>query len=269
VLEYAEMQAICDLSTFEEYDAALLRSFMRKSEQLCVCTRPACGNVQETSGQFMKCQECGWLTCVQHKIKMHEGMTCEEYDNTIVPVKFDDKTKPCPLCKTGIEKIEGCDHMICLKYAGGCGAEFCWLCFALYTGEAGIRSVGNSAHKATCKHYRPGGESEDNIDALRIFANEEVPLEDSVSEELESMRERRENERRLLSRRGHTRSRRAQRVNSRSRRARPMQEEDEEEERHQNSDEEEERHENSDDEEEARRLLRRRGHARFRRSRRM
>jgi len=35
---------------------------------------------------------------------MHKGMTYAEYDKTIIPVKFDNKTKPCPKCKTGIEK---------------------------------------------------------------------------------------------------------------------------------------------------------------------
>lgn len=42
----------------------------------------------------MKCGKFGWLTCVHHKEKIPMGMTFEEYENTIKPVKFDDKTKP-------------------------------------------------------------------------------------------------------------------------------------------------------------------------------
>jgi hypothetical protein len=38
-------------------------------------------------------------------------------------------TKPCPQCRTAIEKNLGCNHMTCKK----CGYEWCWLCNATYT----------------------------------------------------------------------------------------------------------------------------------------
>lgn len=120
--------------------------------------------MQETQGEghVMTCSECGWLTCIHHKVKLHEGMSCEEYDYSRAPVKFDKKTKPCPNCGMGIERSGGCDYMRCRKRAGGCGAEFCWLCFALFTGQDGIRSLGNSQYTATCKHFRPEGETRSN-----------------------------------------------------------------------------------------------------------
>jgi len=39
-------------------------------------------------------------------------------------------TKQCPKCSKYIEKNQGCNHMTCRTTAGGCGHEFCWLCFA-------------------------------------------------------------------------------------------------------------------------------------------
>jgi len=36
--------------------------------------------------------------------------------------------KPCPNCHNQIQKNGGCDHMTCLKSAGGCGHEFWFTC---------------------------------------------------------------------------------------------------------------------------------------------
>ena len=44
-------------------------------------------------------------------------------------------TKQCPKCNKFIEKNQGCDHMTCQIQAGGCGHEFCWLCFADWKGH--------------------------------------------------------------------------------------------------------------------------------------
>ena len=35
--------------------------------------------------------------------------------------------KSCPNCKANIQKIEGCNHMICTK----CQVDFCWLCLTI------------------------------------------------------------------------------------------------------------------------------------------
>lgn len=87
-------------------------------------------------------------------------MSCDEYDAAgresdevgLLQQLNSSAVRRCPKCRHGIEKNGGCDHITCRKEAGGCGAEFCWLCLADYNGPAGIRAVGNSAHASTCQY---------------------------------------------------------------------------------------------------------------------
>ena len=37
-------------------------------------------------------------------------------------------TKECPHCHQRIERILGCNLMLCDKKAGGCGKTFCYIC---------------------------------------------------------------------------------------------------------------------------------------------
>merc|ERR1719453_1856106 len=106
------------------------------------------------------------MTCLRHSCVMHIGMSCDEYDEErrqseevgLHQYLQSDRVKRCPKCNTGVEKNDGCDHMKCLVSAGGCGAEWCWLCLADYNGPNGIFAVGNSAHARGCQWYFPDGE---------------------------------------------------------------------------------------------------------------
>jgi len=153
-LKYEELKKVCDSIKFGVYDKALAMACMREETDFVYCSRPGCTSGQMTTGDIMKCQSCNWLTCVHHRIKMHEGYTCARHDLMVKPLVMDANTKPCPTCKMPIEKNGGCDHITCPKSYGGCGTEFCWLCAALYRGRQGIGTVGNSAHAKNCGHYR-------------------------------------------------------------------------------------------------------------------
>ena len=37
-------------------------------------------------------------------------------------------TKECPNCHQKIEKLKGCNYMLCDKRFGGCGNAFCYVC---------------------------------------------------------------------------------------------------------------------------------------------
>jgi len=153
-LLYGELRKITDPETFAVYDELLAMECIREEGDFLYCSRPGCTSGQMTIGDIMKCQTCNWLTCVHHRTTMHEGYTCAQYDLMVQPLVFDEKTKPCPVCKIPIENIGGCDRFTCRRTNGGCGAIFCWVCAAPYRGKHGIRTVGNSAHNIQCKHYR-------------------------------------------------------------------------------------------------------------------
>lgn len=64
-------------------------------------------------------------------------------------------TKPCPKCKTAIEKNNGCMHMNCTN----CNFHFCWLCLTEYV---------NHEDYYSCNKYTPGTDKD--------LSNEEVFL---------------------------------------------------------------------------------------------
>lgn len=73
----------------------------------------------------------------------------EEEDASLKAVS--ELTKKCPgtRCGWNIEKTSGCDHMTCSR----CRHEFCWICFAPFSGGSGIRTNGNTAHAESCPYH--------------------------------------------------------------------------------------------------------------------
>ncbi|KAH7380285.1 hypothetical protein DE146DRAFT_773436 [Phaeosphaeria sp. MPI-PUGE-AT-0046c] len=130
------------------------------------CLRSGCnsGQIHDSGveGNIFRCVACDFLVCTTHDEAFHTGETCEEYDrkkscqrkveDDASMDKIDSTTKECPNPKCGvrIEKNDGCDHMTCRR----CNHEFCWVCFAPYTGSGGIWRTGNHVHQHDCPHWR-------------------------------------------------------------------------------------------------------------------
>ncbi len=113
--------------------------------------------------------ECNGRTCARHRIVNHDGLTCDEFDRknavtSALPGESEKwirgNCKQCPKCAKFIQargkknlyllssqkslpqKVSGCDSMVC-RTPGGCGHQFCWLCFA----------ATNQKHNKSCLYH--------------------------------------------------------------------------------------------------------------------
>ncbi|KAF8319077.1 hypothetical protein DL93DRAFT_276076 [Clavulina sp. PMI_390] len=164
--EYADVQRVTPADIFARYDDLCTLRALQNMPNFRFCKRPGCGSGQIHERSLiptMRCGACSALSCFNHDIPWHFGMDCKEFDDTLSKdVSFAKTnaylaahTKSCPKCTRPIERVSGCDHMTCAR-PGGCGYEFCWLCFAPYRPILEARNGrGSHLHMQTCQHYRP------------------------------------------------------------------------------------------------------------------
>jgi hypothetical protein len=83
----------------------------------------------------VQCRLCLSNICTHCHVEQHEGITCADYkashDESEIQRSFDrwlatHNVKPCPNCSAPIEKIAGCNHMMC----SACRTHMCWVCLA-------------------------------------------------------------------------------------------------------------------------------------------
>lgn len=83
------------------------------------------------------CTKCLLTSCMTCCTPTHEGTTCRENKAAadgvaeLAAYMADNNTKRCPQCQTMIEKVEGCNHLVC----PGCSTHICWVCEALFTSD--------------------------------------------------------------------------------------------------------------------------------------
>jgi len=83
-------------------------------------------------GPRFNCPECNKSYCVNCKTDWHDKLKCEEYQQLKrdqgddVFENFADQMKyvRCPKCKVFVERISGCNAMVCSR----CQTQFCYEC---------------------------------------------------------------------------------------------------------------------------------------------
>ncbi|CAM9230041.1 unnamed protein product [Discosporangium mesarthrocarpum] len=121
-----DIESLLDAPVLEKYHRF---KFSRENEHARECPRCECQQVGDPLLPQMVCQSCGTTYCYTHG-GAHQGKSCAEHERaTAEEMKLNQAlisniTKPCPGCKTPIEKTGGCNQMTCYH----CGTSFCWIC---------------------------------------------------------------------------------------------------------------------------------------------
>ena len=133
-------QCITEKKMQRIFAKSVIRNFTVTNKEIKPCPNPKCNvsiRVQNNIAKEIKCQ-CGTIFCFSCLEESHIPCDCEMAKQWLEFTKdkgsgedfiwIKENTKNCPKCQTPIQKNQGCNHMTCLKKAGGCGYEFCWVC---------------------------------------------------------------------------------------------------------------------------------------------
>ena len=171
VIQYSVWKTLADAATMDIYRKSLIKNFTSNCSNLKWCPEPKCGRVIQCElkgNRDIDC-DCGTRFCFSCGKNAHQPCSCEmlnfwdmknnsESEN-VLWIKAN--TKPCPKCNKNIEKNQGCNHMTCQKQSGGCGHQFCWLCFSSWSDH----------DTAKCNNYiANSGKAE----AIRKIAQDEI-----------------------------------------------------------------------------------------------
>jgi hypothetical protein len=115
--------------------AAFHRHILSHPDALQFCPSPDCGFVYRTSqdGKSVQCKVCLTHICTTCCVPQHLRLSCMEYraahvhddiQKSFDRWRLENNVKDCPKCRAPIQKMSGCNHMVCAV----CCSHLCWLC---------------------------------------------------------------------------------------------------------------------------------------------
>ena len=123
----------------DEFDAVVNASFLAyvqsRPGEFHYCPTPDCPQVYRKSGHgatVLQCPSCLVRICAHCNMEYHESRSCQdrnpEDERLFETWKMGRDVKDCPSCKVPIERMAGCNHMMCT----GCHTHICWACLATF-----------------------------------------------------------------------------------------------------------------------------------------
>lgn len=168
ILPMAELKVHLTPAVLEDIlEAAFAAHVARHSSELQYCPTPDCehlyrptnqpGNDDESS-PLVACPNCLADLCTSCKVVSHDGMTCAEQRDhatggwgALARAKEELGIRDCPKCGTGIEKISGCNHIMCLA----CMTHMCWVCMETFPARGPVYEHMNIVHGGIGIPYYP------------------------------------------------------------------------------------------------------------------
>ena len=97
-----------------------------------MCNTPDCQGLTfvQTGEVDWTCLVCHAVWCVQCRKGHNASISCarfaeqEKADEEMRNLIDSGLVKQCPVCKNGVQKSQGCNHMTCIS----CRAHFCYVC---------------------------------------------------------------------------------------------------------------------------------------------
>ncbi|KAL3840343.1 hypothetical protein ACJIZ3_024934 [Penstemon smallii] len=133
----------------EKFDRYLLESYIEDNKRVKWCPSvPSCGNAIRVEDDYkyfeVECA-CGLQFCFSCSSEAHSPCSCLMWETNWIVIN----TMLCPKCHKPIEKMEGCNFILCI-----CGQTFCWLCGCATGSEYDWETIVD--HK--CGSYEKEGE---------------------------------------------------------------------------------------------------------------
>jgi hypothetical protein len=119
------------------------------------CPTHNCAGVflTETRKRTETCDQCSksiCTTCYNQLLTHPYCVACESNNpEELEQLKKIQNYQNCPKCGVLTEKMDGCDHIMCL-----CGAHFCWICSTLFANAAAVYEHLHEAHPSDYGYMR-------------------------------------------------------------------------------------------------------------------
>ncbi|KAK7172175.1 hypothetical protein R3I93_004472 [Phoxinus phoxinus] len=142
----AQVKLLVGEDEFARYDRLLLQSSLNRMEDVVYCPRMSCcmAVVIEPDANMGICPSCRFVFCTLCKRTYHGLSLCKEVqmekdlqEKQLIQSYKDDEalsedwvmlnSKPCPSCRSNIQKDLGCNKMTCVS----CQQYFCWKCLVV------------------------------------------------------------------------------------------------------------------------------------------